>query len=95
MLAETTARITIAIASHLDNPLALPDPCSLITQAEAEAASGFPTRPGEVLSTEMAPLGTAQFCNFLAADTLRRGSNGGGLPGTFVPTVPSTTSRVS
>src|SRR5688500_13921850 len=65
----TDRDVSIPVTSDLDNRPALPDPCSLITHAEAEAASGFPTRPGEVLPTEMAPLGTMQLCNFLAADT--------------------------
>ena len=69
LVAETTALFSIPVTPGLGDQLGLPDPCGLITQAEAEAASGFPTRPGEVLPTEMVPLGTIQLCNFLAADT--------------------------
>ncbi len=49
--------------------LALPDPCRLITHAEAEAVSGFATRPGEATPIDFEPLGTSQMCVFLAADT--------------------------
>ena len=48
-----------------------PNPCSLITQAEADAVSGFATTP-TLQATEdesFAALGTGQACPFIAANT--------------------------
>jgi hypothetical protein len=51
--------------------LAMPDPCALVTQAEADAVSGFATRPMQLpLAVDEFPeLGTGVMCNYLAADT--------------------------
>lgn len=61
--------IAVPVTYHESDQLTAPDPCSLITHAEAEAASGFAVNPGERRAETFPGNHPGQLCVFIAADT--------------------------